>query len=187
MKKRCATLATILACGLLGLSARPFPEGTPLEGANFPAGEADHAIHLSKCQLRCADENLELKCHIWLDDLTEALAINGIADPQFLTPDEADGADEILKNYLREKIKLNVNEAEVKLEWAGKEASEDGLAIWINLRAKSMAAPKHLRIQDNLLMELYDDQQNIVHLKGPGGKQGYLIFEKEGQVEDITF
>ncbi|MEZ4959032.1 MAG: DUF6702 family protein [Saprospiraceae bacterium] len=175
MKNKAICLAFLLVFSVFWLGASlPFP--------------AAHDIHLSKCQITFPVENtLDLKCHIWLDDLTAALVLNGLGDPKLLTPGEAPDANTILMKYLFSKIKIRVNGQLIQPAWVDKKASEDGLAVWIHLQAQNLGKVKTVSVTNELLRELYRDQQNIVHLKGPGSRQGYLIFEKPGQQESINF
>lgn len=175
MSNKATNLAFLLVLSLVGL------------GAKLPCPAA-HDIHLSKCQISFpAESTLDLKCHIWLDDLTAALVLNGLGDPKLLTPGEAPNANAILMKYLLSKIKIRVNGKLVQPTWVGKKASDDGLAVWAHLQAVTLGKVSTVSVTNDLLMEVYSDQQNIVHLQGPGGKQGYLLFETPGQQASINF
>lgn len=175
MKNKTTSLAFLFVFSLIGL------------GANLPSPAA-HDIHLSKCQISFPAANtLDMKCHIWLDDLAAALVLNGLGDPKLLTPGEAPDANTTLMKYLFSKIKIKANGKLIQPAWVGKKASEDGLAVWVHLQSENLGKVNAVTITNELLMELYSDQQNIVHLKCPGGKQGYLLFETPGQQESISF
>ena len=148
-----------------------------------------HDIHLSKCAITYQENGniVDIQWHIWLDDLELALEKSGIGSLQLMTGNEVENADEKLLNYLRTKMNLRINGQPVQFTWKKKEASEDLLAVWVHLEIKNVTSLNSIKIQNNVLMEVYNDQQNIVHIKMQDGRQGYLIFEDEEQIEEILF
>ncbi|MEO1261620.1 MAG: DUF6702 family protein [Bacteroidota bacterium] len=148
-----------------------------------------HDIHLSKCAITYQESTniIDIQWHIWLDDLELGLEKSGIGSLQLLTGNEDENADEKLLEYLRSKMKLYINDQPVQFTWKEKESSEDLLAVWVHLEVKNVTSLNSIKVQNNILMEIYNDQQNIVHVKMQDGRQGYLIFEKEGQEEEVLF
>ncbi|HFA50660.1 MAG TPA: hypothetical protein ENJ95_16760 [Bacteroidetes bacterium] len=152
-------------------------------------GKGMHDIHLSKCAITYVEDKnmLDIQWHIWLDDLAVGLQKFGAADLQLLSDNEAEGADEKLVEYLQTKMSISINGTPFNFSFKKKEASEDLLAVWVHLEVKNVASLKSIKIQNGLLMEVFGDQQNIVHVKGKDGRQGYLIFDSKGQEEEILF
>ncbi len=150
---------------------------------------AAHEIHISKCQVEYseADKAIQVTMHIYLDDLEEILRKKG-ADKLFIcTEKETEGADKHLIAYLREQFQIEVNNKVADFTFIGKEPSEDLLATWCYLEFPNIEELKNLTIENEVLMDLYDDQKNIVSVMAPGNQQGYFLFEKGSAVETMSF
>lgn len=169
----------------------PFFISFPLGAVPLPENQEKelHDIHLSKCAIEYKEKEktLDIQWHIWLDDLALGLQQFGVGDLQLLTGNEVVSADEKLLKYLQTKMSLSINGRPVQFSWKKKEASEDLLAVWVHLEVKNVTSLNSIKVQNCILMEIYNDQQNIVHIKMQDGRQGYLIFEEEEQEEEILF
>ncbi|MFT4667524.1 MAG: hypothetical protein ACI8YQ_002405 [Polaribacter sp.] len=150
---------------------------------------AAHEIHISKCQVEYSEEDkaIQVTMHIYLDDLEEILRKKG-ADKLFICTElETEGAEEYLIAYLRKQFQMEVNDKVVEFNFIGKEPSGDLLAAWCYLEFPNITELKNLTIENEVLMDLYDDQKNIVSIMAPGNQQGYFLFEKGSAIETMSF
>ena len=147
-----------------------------------------HDIHISKCSISWQEgqNSIDIQLHLFLDDLSLALDNQQHGELVVLDVNQP-GIDQALLEYVTTKFTLKINNETMPLAWLSKSLSDDGQALWINLSIAGFTQISELRIGFDALMEVYDDQQNIVHLKGPGGKQGYFLFSKPGKEEVIIF
>ena len=121
--------------------------------------------------------------HIFIDDLEEALRQLG-ADKLFIcTEKEHEDAEKFILNYLNQSFTLEVNDKEVEYEFLGKEISKDLAATWVYLEVQNVTSLESLKVKYNLLTEVFDDQKNIIQIKGPKKQKGFFLFEK-GKTED---
>jgi hypothetical protein len=148
-----------------------------------------HDIHISKCQVEYSaeDKALQITLHIYLDDLQDALRKKGVDKLFLCTEKENPKADEHLVAYLKEHFQLTVNHKLTDFVFIGKEPSEDLLAAWCYLEIPDVYPLKNLTIENDILMDLYDDQQNIISVLTPNKQQGYFLFEKGKSVETMQF
>ena len=140
-----------------------------------------HEFHLSKTVISYDQSAnvLEVKVHLFIDDFEAALGNRG-NDQLFLCTDKENSlANDYIFSYLQDHFKLKVNNQNTPLSFAGKEQSKDKIAVWCTLKSKSIHNIKEIAVHNDLLVELFDDQQNIVQIKMPGGKQGFFMFDKE--------
>jgi len=155
----------------------------------LPANEGLHEFHISKCQIDYSESEkaLQITVHLYLDDLEEALRLQG-ADKLFLcTEKEHKKAETYLFRYFEQCFQLVVNDTKVAFEFIGKEQSEDLQAVWCYLEITDVSALSSLEVTNNLLMEVFDDQKNIIHIQAPGNKQGYFLFQKGQDNDKVTF
>ena len=76
---------------------------------------------------------------------------------------------------------------EVEYYFIGKETSEDLQAIWCYLEITNIEAVESIVVENNLLMEMFADQKNIIHIMMPDKKQGYFMLEKGKSSEKAIF
>lgn len=149
-----------------------------------------HPIHLSKSsiELNEAEKTLQISIHIFLDDLELALEAKG-AEPnlQLCTSKEHPKGEQYLISYLREQFHIQVNGKPMGFKFVGKEISEDFLATWCYLEIEGVEAFGTLKVTNKILMELYDDQRNIVQVKGPNKKKVYFMFDRKQSEETFNF
>ncbi len=153
------------------------------------AAAEEHEFHLSKCQIDYSDSDqaLQISLHLFIDDLEDALREQG-ADKLFICSDkEHEEAEMHLFQYIQQRLTLKVDNQAVTYEFIGKEPSEDLQAVWCYLEISSVAPPKRLDISNDLLMEIFDDQKNIVVVSGPGKKDGYFLFVKGKHEDGVDF
>ncbi|MEM1321694.1 MAG: DUF6702 family protein [Bacteroidota bacterium] len=153
------------------------------------AAAEDHKFHLSKCQIdySVADQALQITLHIFIDDLEEALQTQS-TDQLFIgTFQEHEGADQRIFSYIQQKLKLEVDNEAVNYGFVGKEVSEDLQAVWCYLEVTEVASLQSLSVSNDILMETFDDQKNIVAISGPNKKSGYFLFMKGKSSGTVEF
>jgi hypothetical protein len=150
-------------------------------------GSADHAIHISKCEILLNEEShsFEVALHIYADDLQTILSQRGAPLLHISSDRESIKADSFITAYLREKLQIKADAKPLAFQFVGKEPSEDFIALWCYLEFPSVPDYKKLSIRYDLLMDLYEDQKNIVHLKARG-KKGYLLLHPKHPEEELN-
>lgn len=148
-----------------------------------------HAFHLSKCLLEYNEQAkaIQISMHIFLDDLEDALRLEGHDQLFICTKKEAPEAEGYMEAYLRKHFQLVVNGQEVDYNFLGKEASDDLMGAWCYIEIEGVQQLQELEVQNSILMEVFEDQKNVVHLVGPNQKRGVLLFQKGRDREKIEF
>lgn len=156
----------------------------------FSAKSETHPIHLTKAsvEFNAETKTLQISMHIFLDDLELALETRGAApNLQLCTPKEHPKGEQYLISYLREQFHIQVDEKPIAFKFIGKEISEDFLAAWCYLEIEGVEAFKSLKVTNKILMEIYDDQRNIVQVKGPNQRKVYFMFDSKQREETFKF
>jgi hypothetical protein len=123
-----------------------------------------HAIHITKTEINYNTkyQTLEISTHIFLDDLESSMKINGLEIKNIGTTKELANTDDFLYKYLKKKLNLKKGDKELTYNWVGKEISSDLQAVYCYLEVVGVDAIQSLVVQNNSLLDLYDDQTNIV-------------------------
>ncbi len=151
---------------------------------------SEHEFHMSKCEIAFNEEEkaLQIILHLFIDDLEAALAEEGITKMYICTDKEHADAEKNMTNYLQENFVLNVNGENVDYTFLGKEVSEDLQAVWCYLEIENINSIKELKIKNQLLTSLFDDQKNIVSITSTAeGRKGYFLFDKKTFEDTVQF
>jgi len=147
-----------------------------------PAVEViDHDVHMSRCDIdyRSETEVFEISMKIFIDDLELDLGTMGHDSLKICTEHEKPEAEELIHAYLNQHLKIQVDNKSVDLEWVGKEISDDLSAVWCYLQVNSVKPTQSIDITNDVLIALYDDQQNVVKVVLEGGERSFFLFNKE--------
>lgn len=148
-----------------------------------------HDFHVSKglIDYNAESRSLQISLHLFIDDLEAALREHG-ADQLFLgTKQEHPKGEQYVARYLGQNVRLEVNGSTVEPQFLGKETSEDLQAIWCYLEVPGITDLQRLTVTNTLLLDQFDDQQNLVHVIGPGEKQKLLLFDRKTRSRTIQF
>ncbi|HKK75356.1 MAG TPA: DUF6702 family protein [Saprospiraceae bacterium] len=154
-----------------------------------PATPAVHDFHLSKALVEYNEKEqaIQVSMHIFLDDLEEALRRKGLDDLYFCTKKEDEYAEAYMEAYLREHFTLTINGQETEYNFLGKEPSGDFQGAWCYIEVKDVSQLNEISIRNDLLMEIFEDQKNVIQLIGPNNKRGTLLLQRGREEETVKF
>ena len=127
----------------------------------------EHPFHVSKCEIEFTDDtpNVQIAMHVFVDDLELGLEPWTKTPLQIGTAKEHADADSIIFQYIKRNLILRADQKVLPLSFLGKEMAKDLAGIWIYLEVESWPIPKEIEIDYSLLMEVFDDQQNLANIK----------------------
>ncbi|MFD2034347.1 DUF6702 family protein [Belliella marina] len=137
-----------------------------------------HPFYISLTDIRYNDASntIEVAQKIFWDDLERGLGETFKTKVDFLNPSSQEHLAEMLRKYVTQHNVIMVNGKTIKLSYVGYEIEED--AAWIYLEGFDVDFPKTVNIRNTILIEQFDDQQNIVNFY-IGKKPKSLILHKE--------
>ena len=149
----------------------------------------EHEFHISKCSIEYNEKEsaLQLTLHLFIDDLEDALRLQG-ADKLFIcTEKESDKAEEYIYKYIQQKLQISLDDKAVNYTFVGKEVSEDLVAVWCYLEVENIKPFSKLHVKNNTLLEAFEDQKNIISIIGPKKRKGYLLFNNAKNEDTLNF
>ncbi len=156
----------------------------PTGGNLTPANEL-HEFHLSKCliEYNSRESAIQISLHLFIDDTEEALRRRGIDKLFICTEKEAESAEQHLETYLTQHLRLEIDGKPLVPTFLGKEVTEDFMGMWCYLEITNVEKVQELVITNEILMDTFEDQKNLVNVIGPGNQKGMFLFEK-GESKD---
>lgn len=138
-----------------------------------------HKFYVSVTKIEYVKEksSLQIITKIFIDDIEDALQQRYGPSISLNTKKETKAMDEDLKNYLLQKINIKVNGKPVNIDYIGKEYDTDMLIAYIEV--KNVKELKTIKIENKALMELFPEQQNIIHLKTLKSRKSLILDRDE--------
>ncbi len=139
----------------------------------------EHPFHVSNCEItfNTQSQKFQIAQKIFIDDLENGLKDWGIKDLYIGTPKQKNDALAQIEKYLKNKLLLEVDKQKIDFHCIGSEISKDYMAIWIYAESNPIALPQSLTITNNILLDKFYDQKNIVSIEIPNGKNAYLLLQ----------
>ncbi|WP_461090400.1 DUF6702 family protein [Spirosoma gilvum] len=151
-----------------------------LSSASRPA----HDFHASVTQMQYdpKERSFEISIRIFTDDFEKALSE---ASHSRINLETNAKADELIEKYVLSHISyVNPQKQTKPLKYVGHEVEAD--ANWIYLEMPYAEPFRGGLLKQNVLMELFDDQVNMVNIQYQGQKKTF-VFRKNQPVQDISF
>ena len=145
----------------------------------FLAATPAHKFYVSitKIEYVKEKESLQIITKIFTDDIEDALQQRYNASILLDRKQESETADEDVKKYMLQKLKIKVNGKPVQLNYIGKEYDTDMLIAYIEV--VNVSELKSIEIENKILMEIFSEQQNIIHLKIPNSRKSLILDRDE--------
>ncbi len=136
---------------------------------------AAHKYYVAVFQLEYvpSKKEVQITSRIFIDDLEAALQKKHRRKFYIGTSAEAKDADDVLKQYFSEKIHVKINGKDQPLTFLGKETEDDVLVCYSKLAANSQV--KSIQVYNAVLLEIYEEQQNIIHTNVNRNKKSLLL------------
>ena len=128
---------------------------------------AIHDVHVSKTMLKYKEElrSWQMTMYVYVDDLEESMRIMGMDSLQILTEKEYPNVDQKIDTYLDSVLQVTVDGQRLNFNVLGKENGDEYLGIWIYAEVLDADQPKSIEIVNNLILNLYTDQRNMMQIK----------------------
>jgi len=136
-----------------------------------------HKFYVSVTQIEYKEEQhtLQLISRVFIDDIEDLMKKRYDTSIVIDNTKENKEIDPYLKKYYDQKLKLVVNGKDVSFTFLGKEFEDDLIISY--LEVENIPTLDNIKISNEVLMDLFEEQQNIVHVK-KGNTRKSLILEK---------
>lgn len=138
-----------------------------------------HKFYVSITKIEYVKEknSLQIITKIFIDDIEAALRERFGQDISLATSKETETADNDLKQYILQNLKIKVNGKNTQLRYLGKEYETDMVVAY--LEVEPITSLKTIAIENKILMEIFPEQQNIIHLKTANNRKSLILDQEE--------
>jgi len=146
----------------------------------LPLFSAFHPFHVSVCDIEHDMESkaLQISQRIFIDDLEVGLkAFHKLGKLDTYEPEDPKQLDSLMNAYFKAKLFIRVDGKAVDYKYIGSEVEGD--ARWAYLEVEGISSLKEAEVSNLILVEAFDDQENIVHFKANEILRSYRLNKDE--------
>lgn len=138
-------------------------------------GSTSHKFYVSitKVEFVKEKETLQIITKIFIEDLEQALQERYDSSISLASIKETESDVAYLKKYILQKIKIKVNGTPVSIQYIGKEYDIDIVNVYLEI--ENIKELKSIEIENKILMDMFSEQQNIIHLKTPNNRRSLVL------------
>lgn len=127
------------------------------------------------------DSAFQVTSRVFIDDLDKLLKERYDIEAKLATPKESKLADEYIEKYFRTKFAIELDGEPVQYNFLGKRYDNDMVICYLEIPNVKLSETKSMTIQNEVLMDLFDNQQNIVHVKWNGNKKSFMLIRQNNK------
>lgn len=127
------------------------------------------------------DRALQITSRIFIDDFEQVLLERYGIEAHLATDSETALADEYIEKYLKTKFLMFVDGEHKQYKVLGKKYDNDIMICYLEIPEIHIEKIKSIAVQNELLTDLFDEQQNVVHLKIMGKKKSFVLIKENNK------
>ena len=137
-----------------------------------------HKFYVTVTQIEYIKEkqSLQIISRIFIDDFEALIRQRYDEDITLDASKEETQIDFYIEKYLKEKIQIKINDSIRNLVFIGKEYEDD--IIYCYLEIENVTAIKSFEITNQILFDLFDEQQNIVKTKINSKNKSFILISQ---------
>ena len=138
-----------------------------------------HKYYISFTKIEYSEQaaSLQIIMRVFTDDLQNGLDTQFSIKSELDTDRELDSSNNYIKGYIKDKFLIYVNDQKTVLNYLGKKYDKDETKLYIEI--EQVPKINSIEVKNRMLMELFDDQQNIIKLNINGKKKSFILTGKD--------
>ena len=130
-------------------------------------------VSITKIEYVAESESLQIITQLFIEDVEQVLQQRYNPNISLGTPKETEADGAFLKQYILQKLKIEVNGTPLTLNYLGKEYDTDLVKSY--LEVTGVSGVKDIQVENKMLMDLFEDQQNIIHYKSNKTRKSMIL------------
>lgn len=127
------------------------------------------------------DNAFQITSRVFIDDLEDVLYERYGIQTELATDNESESADLYIEKYFKAKFAIELNNKNAEYAFLGKEYDNDVMICYLELSNVNFSELKSVTVQNEILTDLFEEQQNIVHLKWKGKKKSFVLIRENNK------
>jgi hypothetical protein len=136
-----------------------------------------HKFYVSVTNVKYSEKDsaIQITSRIFIDDLEDVLFQRYDVTSNLATSIESEIAEDYIKKYFNTKFVVEINGEKMDYTFLGKTYDNDVAICYLEIPNIQLAETKSITVQNEILIDLFEEQQNIVHFKMKGQKKSFVL------------
>ncbi|WP_430409847.1 DUF6702 family protein [Kordia sp.] len=139
---------------------------------------AAHKFYVSVTNIEHSnlDNSLQITTRIFIDDFQKVMQMRYDLKEELTTEKNAKEVEQLMEKYLKKKLKFWVNGAQKEFTFIGKRYEDDVTICYLEIA--NIQNVTSIEVENDILYELEEDQQNLVHVKVKNQRKSLLLVKE---------
>ncbi|WP_282057001.1 DUF6702 family protein [Maribacter luteus] len=144
---------------------------------------AAHKYYVSVTNINYSekDQAFQITTRIFIDDFEALLKERYGLEAKLATDKESKMADAYIGKYLKAKFLIHINGEQKQYRFLGKKYDNDIMVCYLEIPDIPGNDITSITVQNEVLTDLYDEQQNLVHVKVKGKKKSFVLIKENNK------
>ncbi|MFD1096717.1 DUF6702 family protein [Salegentibacter chungangensis] len=152
--------------------------------SSFKASDHKYYLSVTEIEYKSDKQALQIISRVFIDDFEEVLQKRYNKEIKLIAKNEEGNVRQAIERYLAKKLHIKTDGKELQLNYLGKEYENDQLVLYIEV--EKVAAFKEIEVENLILTDLFDDQQNVVHVKVEEELKSMLL-DRDAPMERLNY
>ncbi len=121
------------------------------------------------------DKAIQITSRVFVDDLEAVLKERYGLETHLSADQESEIAATHIEKYLRAKFVVEIDDEQKEYQVLGKKYDNDLVIFYLEVADIDLSELESVSIQNEVLTDLYDEQQNILHFKIDEKKKSFVL------------
>jgi hypothetical protein len=142
-----------------------------------------HKFYVSVTNVEYYDKGkaLQITSRVFIDDFEKALEERYEVKTLLGTPKEILNAEVYIEKYLKAKFLVKINGEVVRYQFLGKKYDNDIMICFLEIPEIALSQLNSIEIQNELLMDIFEEQKNILHYKILEKKKSFVLIRENNK------
>jgi len=142
-----------------------------------------HKFYLSVTNLAYSekDDSFQITSRIFIDDLEAVLLERYDFKAGLASANESPKAAEYIEKYIRTKFLVRIDDEKTNFDFLGTTFEDDLILCYIEVPEVKLSSVGSIEIENGILTDLFDEQQNVVHLKIKDKKKSFVLIKENNK------
>jgi len=127
------------------------------------------------------DTSLQITSRMFIDDMEQVIEERYELNTQLASENEHENTDALIEKYIRAKFVVKTNGTVADFNFIGKKYDDDMIVCYLEIPEVSLDDLKSIEVQNEVLHDLFEEQQNIVHLKFNQKKRSFVLIRENNK------
>lgn len=140
-----------------------------------------HKFYISVTNVKYSEKDnaLQITTRVFIDDMNTVLKERYEVDAALGSDEETAFGQKYVEKYIRSKFSISRNGETVDYTLIGTKYDADVIILYVEVPKINLPSVTSIGIENEILTDLFDEQQNVVHFNVAGKKKSFVLLKSD--------